>query len=744
MEEGRFLFRPRVSHQKMIKMKEVKIILALLIVGIILSRVYYITIPPRVKVEAPVSLTTPEMSYVMPVNEIPKLFVGDKETEITGFYTSSLPIAGSQESIENIKKYINKTAEYNLTFVIVGISGTYIDKSLNISAPVDIQEQLIKLFEEGRYKEFIELLEPMDSPEDAAELIDWALLDELFDYAASKGVYLVPSYIYNLPPLWWIKNYETHLQRSNTGNISFITAFNSPYNEKYADQVITAMVKRYKNHPALLGWDLYIGASGENNYPGGGYTNDLGWYDYSEVAQQRFKEWLKEEYGENLSVLRAAWGNSSVTFENAEMPKPLPDISDRDEMVDWINEPGDRRREFYDWQLFRLEEKDLARNHIAKLYKDLDPNHVVFSIASAPPINSGVFLREMAVDYYNYASSPYIDVVFACPGVYNGYWDEPARVVDTSRSVRYFQNRGKAVFIKWEDWGCTDLEEIKKCVVFARRTSSGLVIWEGKNIIPGDVDIYIYEFTDKEITTFASTLHSTSETSEESVKKADFVIIEDPFLDTLDYRWGIGEFEKFSGYKIRDRLVFGTLLSSARLDYDIISRDEIEKNPEILSKYKAVALVNLGRMDEKFLDALLDYRASGGGLFIVGRTGLFDEYGEKNRTYLKKLLNISEIQEYKITQYSWSFSNDDKLLEGIEGEEMNVKRGNLVYIPTFDYEKYGYKILARLDAKNNPEVATVGYKGRTVFWFPRIGVIEEEENIQKFLLNLYEIFVKGT
>lgn len=715
------------THQEIIKMKPVKIVMVLLLIGTILIGLYYGSTQQwdRIEIEKPLPLplTTPEKSYVASVDGTPKLFIGDKETEITGFYTTVHPIAGDRESIEPLKKYIDKAAEHNLTFVIVTMGWTHMDKSLKISAPPEKWGLLLNLFDEEKYREFIELLEPTEPPEDAAELIDWELLDELFDYAASKGVYLVPSFTPSRPSLWWIKNYETHLQTDNTGNISLMPSFNSPCYDKYADQIITVMVERYKNHSALLGWDLAFGASQENNYPGGGYYGGSGWYDYSEIAQQRFREWLTEKYGDNVSV------NSSVSFENVEMPKPLPDISDRNEMADWINGPGDRRREFYDWQLFRLEEKNLARNHIAKLYKDLDPDHVVFSIASVPPINSGAFLREMAVDYYNYASSPYIDVVFACPGVYEGYWDEPARVRATSVPVRYFQNRGKAVFLKWEDWGCNELEEIEKCAVFARKTSTGLVIWQGGVKYPGDKpwgtdeDMYQDEFTDEEVATFADTFHSTPE---ERLKKAEFAIIEDPFLDTLDYRWGVGELNKFSGYKIMDRLVFGMLLSSAHLDYDIISTDEIEKNPAILNEYKAVALVNLGRMNGKVLDALLDYRASGGGLFIVGRTGLFDEYGNKNRTYLEKLLGVSEgeMQEYKI------------LVNGIERENIGVEIGNLVNIPTFDYEKEGYKVLARLEGKNNSEVATVGYKGKTVFFFSSLRTDKEE--VQIFLRKLYD------
>lgn len=720
----------------MIKMKAVKATLALLLIGIILIGAYYATMQPGIKVEKLLPLTTPERSYVKIVDANPKLFIGDKETEITGFYTTSAPFAGNPESIENVKKYIDKAAEHNLTFVIVALSWVLMDRSSPELAPPDIWE----LYEEGKYEEMIEKTKPMESPEDAAELIDWEPLDELFDYAASKGVYLVPSFVYHTPTLWWFKNYKTHLQTNNAGKIVFMPSFNSPYSEKYADQVITAMVDRYKNHPALLGWDLAFGYTEENNYPGGHISRfgSLGWYDYTEFAKQRFREWLNEKYANNVSRLREAWSDSTATFENAEIPKALPDIANFDEMIKWVNGPGDARMQFYDWQLFRLEEKKRSRDHFAKLYKNLDSDHVVFGIATVP-LTTFASGDTMMTDYYEYAFSPYIDVVFFCPGVSNEFWENPTYRLICYSFIKYFQNRGKAAFIKWEDWGCSDLEEIKKCAEFAKRTNSGITMWEGKTGYPAveplgsDTDEIMDEPTAKEIATFANIFHTTPK---ERLKKSEFAIIEEPMVGVFDYRIGTEELNIYSGYKGFEMLGLGASLISARLDFDVVTTNEIVKNPKILKSYKAVALVNIARMDEKLLNALIDYRNGGGGLFIVGRTGLFNAYGNKNTTYLKKLLNVSDIQEYKITQYSWSFSKEDKLLEGIEGEEINANWVNLVYLPTFDYEKEGYKVLARLD--NNPKVATVGYNGKTVFWFPSLRINEGKEQI--FLQNLYDFY----
>ena len=62
----------------------------------------------------------------------------------------------------------------------------------------------------------------------------------------------------------------------------------------------------------------------------------------------------------------------------------------------------------------------------------------------------------------------------------------------------------------------------------------------------------------------------------------------------------------------------------------------------------------------------------------------------------------------------------------------------MYYIPTFDYEREGYRVLGRLD--DDPEIATVGYKGRVVFWFPEIGIKVDEQTLQRFLRNLYDFY----
>lgn len=669
-------------------------------------------------------LTIPKTSYVKVVEGYPKLFIGDKESEITGFYIVD----------PRSEKYIDKAARYNFTFVIYPLEWAFIENATTqfLKENPELAEEITELINEGEVGEAIGLLPEMKAPENAVDLINFAKLDEVFDYSASKGVYVVPSFWCqgNRVPIWWAKNYDEQLQEDSEGRLAWMPSFNSPALERYADEIITVMVQRYKNHPALLGWNLPFGWTQENNYPGGPTPcyGSVGWYDYSEFATQRFRDWLRARYNNDLSSLQEAWGNSTVTFEDAEIPKPLPEISGSEEIEEWENGAGDARREWYDWQLFRFEEKKISRDHFAKLYKTLDTNHVLFTTAAAPLI-SGAHPQpayRASTDYYEFACSPYIDIVFFHPGVTNEIWSNPVFVTSFYNFVKYYETRGKAVFIKWENYDCDNLEAVKKCARFARGTGTGIVLCEGKFRFPSG-DRMVDEFSEEEIKAVAETFHSTPEGK---LEKSGFAIIEDPLLAAFDYQLG----SKYKG----ETLGLGILLVNEGLDFDVLTTDEIRRNPEVLKDYKVVAAVNLARMDEEILNALLKFREGGGGLFIVGRTGLFDKYGDKNTTYLKMLLDVDNLQEHKITQYGWSFTKGDPLLKGIEGKKIGKKNENLLYIPVFDYKKEGYRVLGYFD--DNPKVATVGYKGKTVFYFSEIGIKEKKAEIQEFLENLYDFY----
>ena len=57
-----------------------------------------------------------------------------------------------------------------------------------------------------------------------------------------------------------------------------------------AEKFLIALVEHYRNHPALLGYDLW----NENTYNGG---NPRKMYCYCDATKRKLREWLRGRYG---------------------------------------------------------------------------------------------------------------------------------------------------------------------------------------------------------------------------------------------------------------------------------------------------------------------------------------------------------------------------------------------------------------------------------------------------------------
>ncbi|HEW89853.1 MAG TPA: hypothetical protein ENG43_00735, partial [Candidatus Bathyarchaeota archaeon] len=470
-------------------------------------------------------LTEPITSCVRVVDGNAKLLINGRPVDILGFFPTN-------ETIE----YIDKASRYGLLFCRVRLEWAFLDEITVrfFRENPGMFDTLKELVHEGRLRDAIELLPDFELPENASDWIRWEGLDQLLDYAASKGVYLIIDFHYFTPPIWWVKAFPDQLQTNGTGTLSYMPTFNSPALIKYASQVIKALVARYKRHPALLGWGLSFGWTVEDNYPGPAYYASWGIYDYSPCAIGRFREWLRERYGNDIDALRAAWGDPTVDFNNATPPLPLPQPANTTEWVLYLNGPGDPRRAWLDWCEFRLREKVSCMLYFANLYKSLDPNHVLIQTPGTPFATSGVV--PLNIDYWSYAKSP-VDIVYVNPGLNEG----TATAISTFGYpffLKYFEQRGKAAFIKWEGRPGVDYdahpEYIELVARMARLTGTGLAIWGGHVPMPGPppYEEFQPEFTDEQIELFIQTFRSTPEGRTEG---ADIAIIDEPRLCFFEY-----------------------------------------------------------------------------------------------------------------------------------------------------------------------------------------------------------------
>jgi hypothetical protein len=254
---------------------------------------------------------------------------------------------------------------------------------------------------------------------------------------------------------------ESALQTSYDGHCDSAVSFNNPSYWEVADAYLTAIIEHYKNHPALLGWTIRIGVTGESNY-GPSYLENIynpptSWCDYSQHAKNRFRVWLTEKYSTN-SALRAAWDNSTVTLATAEPPMPLGEAASQpiSEAIEYANGPGDNRRMMLDWLHFRLDEKYAEWKHFVDLANQLDPNHVIAIDPASRPVQSAPeTVRTGRTDSCFLHSLPGVDIVIRNPRLGP---DETRGSFNTSstslyQSAIYARLRGKISTWAFEDTG---------------------------------------------------------------------------------------------------------------------------------------------------------------------------------------------------------------------------------------------------------------------------------------------------
>jgi len=193
---------------------------------------------------------------------------------------------------------------------------------------------------------------------------DWSGYDRQMDLAAQNGIKVVIGEISNTAPEWLGELYPAGHGVSRTNSVSYPSMSGSSAtgavgmcldNEdvlRAAEKFQTALVERYRDHPALLAYDLW----NEMHPP----------ECYCEATQEKFREWLKNKYG-SLEALGKAWHRYSFAkWENVRPPRSrsgaFPDA------LDWLEFRSDNKSRLLHRrvELFRsLDKKNLVTGHSA-------------------------------------------------------------------------------------------------------------------------------------------------------------------------------------------------------------------------------------------------------------------------------------------------------------------------------------------------------------------------------------------
>ncbi|MDD4178480.1 MAG: beta-galactosidase [Candidatus Margulisbacteria bacterium] len=197
----------------------------------------------------------------------------------------------------------------------------------------------------------------------------FAELDRAMDMCAKFGIKVLLGIPTSQVPPWFHRKYPGSRPVAQDGTLypeygprPNICKDNANY-RKLAERLTKKIVSRYKNHPALLMWQV----DNEPVYPPLDHTtaND---YCHCEHSRRAFINWAKKKYG-SLKKVNEVWGakfwtNTFSSFDDITTPKGgiweavSPHI-------------------FLDWLRFKTDSLTQWIDHLAKIVKKIDPHHKV-------------------------------------------------------------------------------------------------------------------------------------------------------------------------------------------------------------------------------------------------------------------------------------------------------------------------------------------------------------------------------
>jgi len=200
---------------------------------------------------------------------------------------------------------------------------------------------------------------------------DWSDYDRQMDLAARNGIKVIIGEISNTAPEWLGELHPAGRTVSSDNSVATPSISGSSATGgtdmcldnddvlRAAEKFQTALIERYRDHPALLGYDLW---------------NEMHSVDCRcEATQEKFREWLKGKYG-TLEAVGRAWNRYSMA--QWEFVRPRRDRGGYADAIDWVEFRNDnksrliRRRV----ELFRsLDKKNLVTGHTAFVASSIRP-----------------------------------------------------------------------------------------------------------------------------------------------------------------------------------------------------------------------------------------------------------------------------------------------------------------------------------------------------------------------------------
>lgn len=222
---------------------------------------------------------------------------------------------------------------------------------------------------------------------------DFSDIDELMDLAWKNDLRVTLNVIFDVSPIWLLKEYPDCVQVTSSGKQVIPTApghrqlggfpgacYNHPQSKQYREKFLRETVKRYAAHPAMYMWDVW-------NEP-----EQCGTYRKPEVenitcfcphCRERFLEWLKKKYA-TIQKLNEVWGRCYRSFDEVDLPRDVHTLKD-----------------FMDYRIFHAEVMTEEARMRIKTVKEIDTEHKVY--LHVVPNTSMIFNAVTGVDDFEMA-----------------------------------------------------------------------------------------------------------------------------------------------------------------------------------------------------------------------------------------------------------------------------------------------------------------------------------------------------
>ena len=188
-------------------------------------------------------------------------------------------------------------------------------------------------------------------------VFDWDDYDRQMDLAAANNIKIIAAEISTSVPEWLYAKYPELLHRDSTGQhpgsdfggSSATGGFcgglclDHEDSKKYTGRFLKELASRYRNHPALLGYDIWNEC---NTSPA---------FCHCEHTAARFRHWLAGKYG-SLKNLAQAWHRYSYSdWNEVKIPNKLLLAP---ECFDWLEFKKENAYEQFKWRINTLREVD--------------------------------------------------------------------------------------------------------------------------------------------------------------------------------------------------------------------------------------------------------------------------------------------------------------------------------------------------------------------------------------------------